>query len=96
MKWLNTHTAAENEKHQENFTKELEIVFANVTAIDGASYSLLQRFGAIAVEKTIKTTYTMNPHRLCKAGMLIGLWGGFQGINGDIYRIRSEERAQHP
>ncbi|VFQ94190.1 unnamed protein product [Cuscuta campestris] len=43
-----TKTAAEYERRRENFFNELEIVFADVVALPGTSFSLLQRFGAIA------------------------------------------------
>ncbi|XWS73574.1 hypothetical protein CRYUN_Cryun02cG0140700 [Craigia yunnanensis] len=42
-----TKTAAEYERRRENFFKELEIVFADVVALHGTSYSLLQRLGAV-------------------------------------------------
>ncbi|KAF9608973.1 hypothetical protein IFM89_012150 [Coptis chinensis] len=38
----------EYEKAKENFMKELDFVIADVVALGGASYSLLQRIGAIA------------------------------------------------
>ncbi|KAK3026346.1 hypothetical protein RJ639_042643 [Escallonia herrerae] len=42
-----TKTAAEYQRRGENFFKELEIVFADVVALAGTSFSFLQRIGAI-------------------------------------------------